>query len=76
MNRRRFIARTIGALALTTAARPTLARASSTATGASVIAIRRHGTWGAMPGGCGDARRARSMHAPYTRADALVRFAR
>ena len=75
MKRRRFIIRTIGAFALA-AARPTLARAASLDTGASVTAILRHGTWGAIPGGCGDARRVRSMHAAYTRADALERFAR
>jgi hypothetical protein len=77
MQRRSFIVRSIGALAVaSTASVPTLARAFSGPSGASVAGVVRYRPWGAIPGGCADRRRRRAMHAGYTRADALVRFAR
>jgi hypothetical protein len=77
MHRRSFILRSISALAgVSLASVPTLARAYSGASGASVTGVVRYRPWGAIPGGCANRRRRGTMHAGYTRADALVRFAR
>jgi hypothetical protein len=77
MERRCFIVRSLGALAVASSASvPTLARAFSGASGASVTGVVRYRPRGAIPGGCADRRRRSAMHAGYTRADALVRFAR
>jgi len=75
MHRRSFIIRSAVALAAATATAPSLARAASPTRGAVVVRVVRHGWWGAVPGGCRDHRR-RSMHAGYTRRDALERLAR
>jgi hypothetical protein len=73
MQRRIFIVRSIAAAAVAaSAAQPALARTCSRAGGARVVRVARRAFWGAVPGGCGDHRRRRSLHAGYTLADALT----
>jgi hypothetical protein len=75
MQRRSFVVRAIASFAVVAGAqRPVLARAFAGTR--PRVTIRRHGIWGAVPGGCGDHRRRGRMHAGYSRYDALVRFAR